>query len=238
MLPGVLRPVIHVAVHDAYHALATVVPGRISTTRQGGALRQEQIARHVGRQVVRAVLVRRPYAVRLAHPETIDVTRRSLATGATTEGRKLAEAEDLVGPAIATQDTTEAVGTTAATEADLLDARRLATIGERTTTVTEDLAATPTMATAMRTEAVVVPVVVGHGGAWSILLQGIRLEADLVKATKTIARGVEGPRLAAARAARHAGVQPTGVEEPAVATARGHRRGQDQEACGTPHAGP
>lgn len=218
MLPGILRPVIHVAVHDAHHALATVIPGRISTARQGGSLRQGQVARHVGRQVVRAVLVRRPDAVWLAHPEAIDVAGRGLAAWTAPQGRRIAEAEDLVRLAVATKDAPETMGPATSTEADLVNVGRLATLSERTTPVTEDLAAAPAMATTMRTKAVVVPVVVRHGGTWPVLVQGIRLEAHLVKATKAVAGGVEGPRVAAARAARHTGVRPTSVEEPAVAT--------------------
>lgn len=157
---------------------------------------QEQVTRQVGRQVVRAVALRRRQTVGSTHPETIDVGRRRLTARPAPEGRRLAEAEDPMGrPAVALRRP-EALGSTTPTEADLVHVRRPTTTGVGPVAAAIHLAAAPAMATAMVTEATVVLMLVGLGRAWPVLVQGRRPEVDPTQMAQAVARLLEGRRLA------------------------------------------
>lgn len=70
----------------------------------------------------------------------------------------------------------------------------------------------------------------------AVLLQGLRLKEDLIGVVELVPRPAEGSGQPTRRARAPTSPRPSGIEAATLTTGLGHRRGEDQEARGPPHA--
>lgn len=124
LVAGILLAGRHETMQRQKEAETAVGTGRISAAQPYRSIRQIRGPLEVGREVLRAVLVRRLQTVGRQKAQALEEVRRSLATGPTAQGRIIGQTHDRHGKAEGLPDIAEGVGTTTTVETNQADARR------------------------------------------------------------------------------------------------------------------